>query len=195
MCGRFEIHAALEIIVRIFAIAPADIRIDYRPNYNATPTNDVPVVVQDGARRLMACRWGFIPSWSKEEKTAFAMINARAETVAEKPAFCQAFRKHRCIVVADGFYEWRKSGTTRVPLHIHLRSKEPMALAGLYSAWTSPGGETICTCTIIVTDANELVAPVHDRMPVILDPADYCRWLDPGYQDAAGLQRLLKPYP
>ncbi len=195
MCGRFEIHAALEIIARVFAIALADIRIDYRPNYNAAPTNKVPVVVQDKTRRLVACRWGFIPSWSKEEKTAVAMINARAETVAEKPAFRQAFVKNRCIVVADGFYEWKKSGTSRVPMHIRLRSKEPIALAGLYSARTSPGGETLCTCTIIVTDANELVVPVHDRMPVILNPADYDRWLDPGFQDAAGLLLLLKPCP
>jgi putative SOS response-associated peptidase YedK len=195
MCGRFEIHAALEVIARIFGIAPGDVRIDYNPNYNAAPTNDVPVVVENGKRRLILCRWGFLPAWAKDEKTGFSMINARAETVAEKPAFREAFRKHRCIVVADGFYEWRKAGTARIPLHIHLRSREPMGLAGLYSVWTSPEGKEIRTCTIIVTDANELVAPVHERMPVILHPADYDRWLDPGLQDALALQPLLKPYP
>jgi putative SOS response-associated peptidase YedK len=123
------------------------------------------------------------------------MINARAETVAEKPAFRHAFRRHRCIVIADGFYEWKKSGKERVPLHIHLKSKGPMGLAGLYSVWTSPEGKETCTCTIIVTNANDLVAPIHDRMPVILHPADYDRWLDPGLQDPAALQPLLKPYP
>jgi putative SOS response-associated peptidase YedK len=195
MCGRFEIHAALEIIGRIFAIAPADVSINYRPSYNAAPTNDVPVILQNGKRRLVLCRWGFIPSWSREEKTAFALINARAETVAEKPAFSQAFRRQRCIVIADGFYEWRKSGKTRTPQHIHLKSMQPMGLAGLYNFWTSPEGERICTCTIIVTDANELIAPIHDRMPVILNPDEYDRWLDPGLQEAEALQPLLKPYP
>ena len=195
MCGRFEIHAALEIIARIFGIEASDVLIEYRPNYNAAPTNDIPFVVKNGKRRLILCRWGFLPAWAKEEKTGFSMINARSETVAEKPAFREAFRKHRCIVPADGFYEWRKAGTTRIPMHIHLRSKEPMGLAGLYSAWSSPEGETICTCTIIVTNANKLVAPIHERMPVILHPADYDRWLDPQLQDVLSLQPLLKPYP
>ncbi len=195
MCGRFEIHSDIEIIARIFGLLPADVRIGLLPSYNVAPTNDVPVIVQDRKRRLILCRWGFVPSWSKDEKTGFSMINARAETVAEKPAFRQAFRTQRCIVIADGFYEWRKSGKTRLPLHIHLKSRQPMGLAGLYSRWTSPEGKETCTCTIIVTDANELVAPVHDRMPVILRTGEYDRWLDPSLQDPSALQQLLRPYP
>ena len=196
MCGRFEIHTAIEIIASIFGINPEDVMIDFKPNYNVAPTNEVPVIiVMDGKKRLMQYRWGLIPSWAKEEKMAFSMINARAETVAEKPAFKDAFKKQRCLVIADGFYEWQAIGKVKKPVYVHLKSGQPMAFAGLYSNWTSPEGKQINTCTIIVTNANELLAPIHDRMPVILKPDGQDKWLDPTLQDTASLHSLLQPYP
>ena len=122
------------------------------------------------------------------------MINARAETVAEKPAFRSSFKKHRCLVMADGFYEWQKTEKEKQPFYIHLKSEKPMGFAGLYSIWTSPEGEEINTCTIIVTSANELLSPIHDRMPVILDTNDLDDWLNPAIEEPAKLLPLLKPY-
>lgn len=195
MCGRFEIHRAIEIIARAFGVSPEDVIVEYKPNYNVAPTNEVPVVVMEGKRKLISCRWGLIPSWSKEEKIGFKTINARAETVAEKPAFRDAFRKHRCLVVADGFYEWQTTGKGKKPVHIELKSGNPMGFAGLFNIWTSPEGEKINTCSIIVTNANDLVSPVHDRMPVIVSPEDQEKWLDPAIQDPSDLTPLLKPFP
>ena len=196
MCGRYEVHSAVELIASIFGISPEDVVIDFKPNYNVAPTNEVPVVIiTDGKRRLMQCRWGFIPAWAKEEKIGFSMINARAETIAEKPAFRDAFKKQRCVIIADGFYEWKTVGKAKRPVYLHLKSGKPMAFAGLYSIWTSPEGKTINTCTVIVTNANELLEPVHDRMPVILNEDDQDKWLDPTTQETSSLLSLLKPYP
>lgn len=194
MCGRFEIHSAREIIAQVFQLGPA--AFDVIPNYNVAPGQDVAMVVHDGTQnRLRSCRWGFVPSWSKELKTGYKMINARAETVAEKPSFKKAFVNQRCLIVADGFYEWRASGQGKgkEPVYVRLRSREPFGFAGLYSVWHSPEGEDICTCTIIVTAANDLLRPVHDRMPVIMPKTDHAAWLDPGQQDPARLQQLLTP--
>lgn len=192
MWGRFEIHSALEIIARIFQIGSFGFTIT--PNYNVTPTHDVPVVRQNGERTLSLCRWGFLPSWAKEEKIAYKMINARAETVAEKPSFKDAFVDQRCLIVADGFYEWRKSEKGKQPVHVRLKSQEPFGFAGLYNVWHSPKREDICTCTIIVTDANKLLQPIHDRMPVIVPKEAHAAWLDPDQHDPAKLQKLLIPY-
>jgi putative SOS response-associated peptidase YedK len=123
------------------------------------------------------------------------MINARAETVAEKPSFCNAFARRRCLVVADGFFEWRPAGKRKIPVYIFLKSKQPFGLAGLYETWRAPDGKEIRTCTIITTDANDLVRPAHDRMPVILPGDAEDRWLDSGERSRDGLLRLLKPYP
>ena len=136
-------------------------------------------------------RWGLIPAWSKDEKPRYNLINARAETVAEKPAYRQAFRSRRCLIPASGFYEWRKMQDGKQPYRIGMADSSPMALAGLWEHWERDG-KSIDSCTIIVTGANELIASIHDRMPVILDPADFDRWLDPGHNDVASLQEMLK---
>ena len=193
MCGRFEIHSTLEIIARVFGID--SITFDYQPSYNIAPSQDILLVVNDGERRLMQSRWGFVPSWSKELTAGYKMINARAESVAEKPSFREAFLHQRCLVVADGFYEWKKEGTKKRPFYIRLKSGKPIGFAGLYNVWKSPEGERICTSTIITTDANEIVQPLHDRMPVIASPDAYDLWLDPDVHDKSLLQNILKPYP
>jgi len=192
MCGRFEIHSAIELIAKIFGIHEWDI--EYLPSYNIAPSQDILLVVNDGKRRLVKSRWGFVPSWSKELSAGYKMINARAESVADKPSFRQAFQNQRCLVVADGFYEWKKEGTTKRPFYIRLKSGKPLGFAGLYNVWKSPEGEQICTSTIITTDANELLHPLHDRMPVITPPDAYDIWLDPMIHDKALLQAVLKPY-
>jgi putative SOS response-associated peptidase YedK len=160
------------------------------------PGQDIIIVVkEEGKNKLASCRWGFVPSWSKDMSAGYKMINARAETVAEKPSFRDAFLKQRCLVVADGFYEWRKDGTIKRPMYIHLKSGEPLGFAGLYNTWTSPEGKSIRTCTIITTDANEILKPIHDRMPVIIPGSDYRLWLDPSVHDKEILLPILKPYP
>ena len=193
MCGRFEIHSTLEIIAKVFSID--SITFDYSPSYNIAPSQDILLVVKDGERRLVRSRWGFVPSWSKELSAGYKMINARAETVSDKPSFRQAFQNQRCLVVADGFYEWKKEGAKKRPFYIRLKSGKPLGFAGLYNVWKSPAGDQICTSTIITTDANEVVRPLHDRMPVITSPDSYDLWLDPNVHDKALLQNILKPYP
>lgn len=193
MCGRFEIHSAIKLIAEIFGISEWEI--EYSPSYNIAPSQDILLVVNDGKRRLVKSRWGFVPSWSKELSAGYKMINARAESVADKPSFREAFQNRRCLVVADGFYEWKKEGTTKRPFYIRLKSGKPIGFAGLYSVWKSPEGEQICTSTIITTNANEIVLPLHDRMPVIASPDEYGLWLDPNIHDKAILQKILKSYP
>lgn len=193
MCGRFEIHSTIEIIAKLFAID--SINFDIRPNYNIAPSQNVVAVASDGKKnRLLSCRWGFVPQWSKELKTGLTMINARAETVADSKIYKSAFENSRCLIVADGFYEWKKQDRMKIPMYIHLRSGNPMGLAGLYNHWISPEGEEIFTCTVIVTDANEIIAPIHERMPVILDEEKFGQWLDPAVHDRETLLRPLKPY-
>jgi putative SOS response-associated peptidase YedK len=194
MCGRFELHSALEIIAQIFTLG--SIAIPLSPRYNIAPTQDIPIIVNEGAgRTLVLSRWGFLPHWAKDEKDGYKMINARAESVAEKPSFRSAFAKHRCLVIADGFYEWKKTGAKKQPIYVRLRSGRPFGFAGLYSDWTSPDGERVRTSTIITTNANDVLAPIHDRMPVIVAPASYDLWLDPGVHEKDRLLPLLKPYP
>jgi len=194
MCGRFEIHSAIAIIAKLFGIDTFNA--DIKPNYNIAPTQDIAIIVREGSKKkLIACRWGFVCSWSKDMSQAYKLINARAETVAEKPSFRDAFLKQRCLVVADGFYEWQKVGATKKPMYIHLKSGKPIGFAGLYNSWTSPEGEKICTSTIITTDANEILAPIHDRMPVITPEDKFETWLGPEQQDKDILKTILKPYP
>jgi len=194
MCGRFELHSAFEIIARLFGLSgfsgtmPA--------GYNIAPGQDIAIIVnEDGKNRLTTCHWGFVPAWAKELKEGYKMINARAETIAEKPSFQQAFLHQRCLVIADGFYEWKNEGGGKTPVYVRLRNGRPFGIAGLYSLWTSPEGEKICTGTIITTDANETVRPVHDRMPVITPPDKIDLWLDPDAHEKEKLLPVLKPYP
>jgi len=193
MCGRFEIHSAVDIIAEIFGVD--DRETDYPPNYNVAPGQDILLVVNEGKRRLVRSRWGLVPSWSKDLSTGYRMINARAESLAEKRSFKTAFEKQRCLVVADGFYEWKKEGAIKKPFYIRLKSGRPFGFAGLYNIWTSPEGEQLTTSTIITTTANEIIQPIHDRMPVITPDDKYNLWLDPAVHDKDVLAPVLGPFP
>jgi putative SOS response-associated peptidase YedK len=165
------------------------------PRYNIAPTQAVAVVrAGEGGRRLDGLRWGLIPSWAKDEALGDRMINARAETLAEKPAFRSAFRARRCLIVADGFYEWRKVGGRKQPHCIAFRDRRPFGFAGLWERWEGGADGPVESCTIVTTSANEVVAPIHDRMPVILDPMEFTLWLDPGVTDTSRVADLLRPY-
>jgi putative SOS response-associated peptidase YedK len=146
------------------------------------------------SNQLACYRWGLIPSWSKDPSIANKLINARAETVDKKPSFKNAFKKKRCLIVADGFYEWKKEGKSKIPLYFYLKSGRPFGFAGLYETWTSPDKKEINTCAIITTDANELIKPVHDRMPVILPRDKEQVWLASDVADASVLLSILRPY-
>jgi putative SOS response-associated peptidase YedK len=193
MCGRYSLSVSPARIQQQFELPLVP---DLGARYNIAPTQAVPVVRQTGSRRELALlRWGLIPHWAREERTGYSMINARAETVAQKPAFRAAMRTRRCLVPADGFYEWRAAGRVKQPYHIRLRDADVFAFAGLWEHWTGEDGREIESFTIIVTDANEQLRPIHDRMPVILSPGDYALWLDPAVRDPQRLMPLLKPYP
>lgn len=192
MCGRFTLVSPFVAVTeRFHAAAPQD----FRPRYNIAPGQDVLCVIRDGENRIEHFRWGLIPFWAKDPAIGNRLINARAETVAEKPSFRSAFAKRRCLVVADGFYEWRPEGKRKVPVYIFLKSKKPFGFAGLYENWKDPGGKELRTCTIITTEANDLVRPIHDRMPVILSEGAEDRWLDPAEGSRERLQAILTPYP
>ena len=196
MCGRFTRTADLNTIAERFGISTAKEEIKSSPaRYNIAPTTTVIVVNDDGTRSLTEMRWGLIPSWAKDPSIGNRMINARAETVATKAASRVALRKHRCLLVADGFYEWQQRGRGKQPFYIILKSREPFGFAGLWEALTSPEGQEIRSCTIITTEANDLLESIHDRMPVILTKDAEAVWLDPTTQDPATLLLLLKPYP
>lgn len=195
MCGRFTYLLSWEEIVALYELtAVTEMAPGWKPRYNAAPTQMMPVIRldADGRRELALLRWGLVPSWAKDAGAGSQMINARAETVAEKPAFRAAFKTRRCLVPADGFYEWRKTATAKQPYRITMADGSPFAFAGLWERW-SKGDQPLETFTIITTTANELVAPIHDRMPVILDPADYDAWLES--KDTAIPMALLQPYP
>ncbi|MGO9379791.1 MAG: SOS response-associated peptidase [Dissulfurispiraceae bacterium] len=193
MCGRFDLHAEPTVILKEFRVD--HFAIDYSPSYNIAPTRQIVVVKDDGKRYLSQCRWGFLPSWTEDPNSGYKMINVRAETVAEKPAFQDAFRFRRCLVVADGFFEWRQEGKTKQPVYIRLKSQRLFGFASLYNIWKSPEGEEICTCTIITVDANELLIAIHDRMPAIIAKDKEDLWLNPANSDKGGLMSLLVLYP
>jgi putative SOS response-associated peptidase YedK len=194
MCGRFELHSAFEIIAKLFGLSGEAHMVP--TGYNIAPGRDIAIIVNDGGtNRIATCRWGFVPSRGKDLNDGYKMINARAETVAEKPSFRQAFIRHRCLVVADGFYEWKNEGGKKVPFYIHRRDGKPFGMAGLYNHWTSPEGKQVCTGTIITTEANDLVRPLHDRMPAITPPDKFDLWLDPTVREKEKLLPVLKPCP
>jgi putative SOS response-associated peptidase YedK len=194
MCGRFTMATPGNTIAEIFELAEVP---QLAPRYNIAPTQAVAAVRVDtaGRRELAMLHWGLIPSWAKEAAMGVRMINARAETLAEKPAFRVPFRQRRCLIVADGFFEWRKLEVHKQPYFICLRDRSPFAFAGLWEHWAPPGVEAVESCTIITTTPNELVEPLHDRMPAILGRDDYERWLDPTSRETERLQTLLRPYP
>ncbi len=188
-------------IAQVFDLAEVPI---WEPRYNIAPTQLVPTVLrtpnadrkqspEHSDRQFQMLRWGLIPSWAKEPAIGARLINARAETVSEKPSFRAAFRHRRCLVVADGFYEWQRLERKKQPFYFRLQDGQPFGFAGLWERWEAADGEVIESCTILTTAANELVRPIHDRMPVILDRKDYDLWLDPMVQ-VEPLQQLLRPY-
>lgn len=195
MCGRFALFSPEEMLSAMFGVEGAGFP---SPSYNIPPTRDIAAVraaAEGAARRELALlRWGLIPSWAKDPAIGNRMINARAETAPDKPAFRSAFRLRRCLVPADGFYEWRKAGARKQPYFVRMADGRPFAIAALWELWAGPDGE-IASCTLLTTDANERLAPIHDRMPVILSPADYGAWLDPELDKPATLLPLLRPYP
>jgi len=195
VCGRFTLTTNLGAIAKRFGVSRFLEEVGHAPRYNVAPTQTVIVVSDDGTRHLAEMRWGLIPSWAKDPAIGNRMINARAETVATKPAFRFALLKRRCVIPADGFYEWRPLGRRKQPVYIALKSREPFAFAGLWESWMSPEGEEVKSCTIITTEANELLKPIHDRMPVILTREAEAVWLDPTIEDPERVLCLLKPYP
>jgi putative SOS response-associated peptidase YedK len=194
MCGRFTMSAPGEVVAEVFGLPgiPA-----LEPRFNIAPTQNVAVVREGAAapRELAMLHWGLIPSWAKDRDIGNRMINARAETAAEKPAFRAAFRLRRCLAVADGFYEWARSDGRKRPYLVRFRNGRPFGLAGLWERWRSPEDETIESFTILTTTPNAVVAPLHDRMPVIIEPEAYALWLDTGVTDVERLVPLLGPFP
>ncbi|GMV42180.1 MAG: hypothetical protein AMXMBFR64_38960 [Myxococcales bacterium] len=191
MCGRFTLTATPEMVAAELGLAEVPL---LTPRYNIAPTQGVPLVRLVGeARRLDLLTWGLVPSWAKDRKIAASLINARAETAQEKPAFRAAFKRRRGLVVADGFFEWRKEGASKQPVWFHLADDSVLTFAGLWETWTSPDGAVVESCTILTTAANDLVRPVHDRMPVILPPEQRDAWLAPGELPPGGAEALLVP--
>ena len=198
MCGRMILTRSAEEIAEAF---DAEGRLDLRPRYNLAPSQDVVAVRADaeGRRQLVRLRWGLIPGWARDASIGNRLVNARSETAAEKPAFRTALRRRRCLVAADGFYEWAPPASGRrgpkQPYLFRNRDGSLLAIAGLWEHWEDPQDGRLETCTLLTTDANEQVRPVHDRMPVLLDPRDFARWLDPDLTDAARVLPLLVPAP
>jgi putative SOS response-associated peptidase YedK len=194
MCGRFTL-----------TVNPADLQDAFEnvtfpqkfaPRYNIAPTQPILAIPNDESSTAVFFLWGLIPMWAKDPSIGNKLINARAETLAEKPSFRGSLKYKRCLVLADGFYEWKAgAGKTKTPYFIHMNDRRPFAFAGLWDTWTGPDGSPVKTCTIITTDPNDLMALIHNRMPAILHPRDYARWLDPSPQAPDALLPLLKPYP
>lgn len=204
MCGRYAFYTPIEAVTRLFAVSEVHAA-DVTPRYNIAPTQDVPIVRLSAfhaegespppARELALARWGLVPFWAKDAAIGNRMINARGETVATKPAFRAAFKKRRCLVPADGFFEWQKTESGKQPWYIHATGGEPLALAGLWELWDrAEDGVPLASCTIITTRANEFMRPLHDRMPVVLDAAGRDAWLDAASSPDT-LQSLLAPAP
>ncbi len=193
MCGRFSLKSTMQAIEAEFSIDRSDIVIE--PRYNIAPTQNVAVIFNNGQNYQTFFKWGLIPSWTKDPTIGNRMINARAETISEKPSFKTALKKRRCLILADGFYEWKRIKDAKIPTYIFLNNQKPFAFAGLWDNWKSPEGKIIYTCAIITTIPNELIASIHNRMPVILQKQFIDLWLDPSYQNETELSNILKPYP
>ncbi len=211
MCGRFILAADLDDLQARFGFEAG--ALTYGPRYNIAPTQEALVITKapariaadsptnnpanniEGRRRAEMMRWGLVPSWAKDISLGSRMINARGETLAEKPAFRAAYRKRRCIIPADGFYEWKREGKRKVPMYVFLKSRRPFAFAGLWESWRSPSGETIRSCAIVTTSPNSFMEPIHNRMPVMLSQEAEGLWLDPLVEDPGVLGQLLTPFP
>jgi putative SOS response-associated peptidase YedK len=200
MCGRFSLTVDPGELQEAFSLeVPPPAELGRR--YNIAPTQPVAVIPNESPRRIELFRWGLVPAWAKDPQIGNSLINARSETAAEKPAFRAAFKRRRCLILSDGFYEWQREGAgpkaRKTPMYIQMKDGRPFALAGLWEAWQAPdaAAETgLKTCTILTTTPNALMAPIHDRMPVILPPTAYAAWLTPGELPPAQVQALLQPF-
>ena len=193
MCGRYTLKTPVEELAEEFGFEASSVELP--PNYNVAPTQEVAAILEeDGKRRLELLRWGLIPSWADDPSIGSRMINARSETAPEKPSFRRAFRERRCLIPADGFYEWQRTNGAKQPFYIRMKEEHPFAFAGLWESWKDEDGPEIRSCTILTTKPNALAAEIHDRMPVILPAGSYDAWLDPetGRDELYG---LLAPYP
>lgn len=197
MCGRYTLKADGRSVAKLFDLAGESREFEIEPRYNIAPTQQVAVVLEDDAREreLRMMRWGLIPFWADDPGIGSRMINARAETVAEKPSYRSAFKRRRCLIPADGFYEWKKEEGGKQPYHLRLKDGGPFGFAGLWETWSMEGGEELLSTTIVTTEPNEVAAEVHNRMPVILRPELYDVWLDPGNDEREELISMLSPYP
>jgi putative SOS response-associated peptidase YedK len=195
MCGRYRLSRRKQIIEEQFD--SADWQDDWSPRYNIAPTQFIPVIRQhpkEPIRQLSTMLWGLVPHWSKSASDAASTINARSETAAIKPAFRDPLKFRRCLIPADGFYEWKKTGTAKQPYCFEVNKGELFAFAGLWDGWKDANGNWVKTCSILTTTPNAVTSAIHDRMPVILDRESYDLWLDPGMQNVAAISELLKPY-
>ncbi len=195
MCGRYRLSRRKQILEERF-LADWD-ELEWHPRYNIAPTQNVPIIRQhpkESIREMSVARWGLIPSWSKDSSSAAKMINARSETAATLPAFRDALKSRRCLIPADGFYEWMRTGKTKQAYRFEVNGGELFAFAGLWDRWKDGNGNWLRTCTILTTTPNAVTSAVHDRMPVILDPDSYDLWLDPGMQNVSAISELLKPF-
>ncbi len=191
MCGRYTLTASPEAVQMAFQLKAVP---NLTPRYNIAPTQMVPIITGEARDSLTWVKWGLIPSWAKDESGASMLINARSETIEEKPSFRSAFKKRRCLVPADGFYEWRKDGDKKRPQYIYLDEREVFAFAGLWETWKNPVGEMVFSCTIITGEPNDLIKTMHHRMAVILPPDQYSDWLD-DETPLPVLKNMLTPYP
>ena len=192
MCGRYGFTKPEKLKERFHTENSLP---DFKPRYNIAPSETLPVVVSTGERRVELMRWGLVPFWAKDEKIGYKMINARAETLSEKPSFRKALTLQRCIVPADGFFEWKRLGREKLPYYFFLKNNEVFGFAGLYDVWKDEKGKELKTYTIITTTPNALLEPVHNRMPAILEIRDEDEWLNADETEPARLIRLLHPYP
>ncbi len=195
MCGRFTLTATPADITEAFP--DVEVPADLAPRFNIAPSQSVAVIANTGVQRIELYRWGLIPSWAKDPTIGDRLINARAETLADKPSFSRVYRRRRCLVVADGFYEWRQEtgGRPKTPMYVRLASGRPFAFAGLWDVWKPGEGDPLFSCAIITTAPNALMQVIHNRMPVILAPAAYSRWLEPAEVPPERLNDLLVPFP
>jgi putative SOS response-associated peptidase YedK len=194
MCGRYRLSRRKQLVDEYFDTVSDGC--EWTPRYNIAPTQPVPVIRQnpkEPIRELSLMRWGLIPSWAKDSSVAAKMINARSETAGTRPAFRDPLKSRRCLIPADGFYEWQRLGKTKQPYCFEVGNAQMFAFAGIWDRWKDPSGNWVKTCSILTTTPNAVTSAVHDRMPVILDPDSYDLWLDPGVQDASWASELLKP--
>ena len=194
MCGRYRLSRRKQLVEEYFDCGGDE---DWIPRYNVAPTQPVPIIRQnpkEPRRELWLARWGLIPWWAKDSSGSAGMINARSETAATKPAFRDALKLRRCLIPANGFYEWQKAGKSKQPYCFEVNEGTLFAFAGIWDRWRDAGGNTVDTCAILTTSPNAVTSPVHDRMPVILDPDSYDLWLDPGMHDVRVVSDMLKPF-